>query len=444
MASVHITEAAIRAASAEAVASGQRRDITDKVQRGLVVRVTPTGATSFAFSYRLKGEAATQRITLGSFPQVKLAEARDRAEKLARKIRDGIDPKDEERQRKEAAAELAARKTVQEAIDEYLKIKVTKPRSQAGARSTFYKDVVPAVGTKALADFTKKDMQKIIAGVEARGSMTQAGLVLQYTRAMMNWHIERGTIERHDFGTLKVSHKSEPRDRILSVNEIRAFWRLLPEVRMYEPERDILRLQILLGARVGEVAGMMRHEIDLERHVWTIPKERCKNSHAHELPLPPMARDIIMRAMQSQKGKLLFPRHDGKRLTPNAIATSLLRAQPEFAFKKPDGTANNFTSHDLRRTCASLMEQGGTSRTVVSSVLNHRDGTNVTDRHYIHNDVMRDRRVALLKWEANLRAVLAGQNPFLAWQDDPERLEAEILGSAAPAPANVVPLRAFR
>ena len=450
MASKHLTDAAVKAAVNEAVSAGKRRDISDRVQRGLVLRVTPTGSASFAFCYRMRGQTATQRITLGPFPHLKLGEARDKAHELFKQVALGTDPRAEKKRLEEAAAVAAADKasriTVEQAIEQYLSIKIRKERSRARARSSLFKDVVPVIGSKALADVTRKDMQKIIATVEGRGSMTQAGLVLAYTKAMMNWHVERGTIDAHEIAALKVTRRSQPRDRVLSVNEVRAFWRLLADVRMYDEERDILRLQLLLGQRVGEVAGMMRHEVDLERKVWTIPGERAKNGDKHEVPLGPMAQEIIGRAMQAQRGKLLFPRTDGKRITPNAIATSLLRGQSVFDFKRPDGEPNPFTSHDLRRTCATLMERGGTPRTVVSAVLNHRDGKGVTEVHYLHNDAMREKRLALLTWERNLRTILAGHDPFVNSLDDPDELERQIMQDAAPAPAmaNVVPLRGFR
>lgn len=450
MASKHLTDAAVKAAVNEAVETKKRRDISDRVQRGLVLRVTPTGAASFAFAYRAKGQKVTQRITLGPYPAVKLAEAREKAGDYHKQVARGLDPRAEMKREAEAdaaaAVEKASRVTVTEAIEQYLTIKIRRERSRDGARSSLFKDVVPAVGAKALADLTRKDMQKIIAGIEARGSMTQSRLTLAYTKAMLNWHIERGTIDAHEIAALKVARRSQPRERVLSVLEVRAFWRLLPDLRMYDAERDILRLQLLLGQRVGEVAGMMRHEVDLERKVWTLAGERTKNGDRHEVPLGPMAQEIVGRAMQAQRGKLLFPRTDGEPISPNAVATSLLRGQGVFDFKSADGEPNPFTSHDLRRTCATLMERGGTPRNIVSAVLNHRDGKNVTTVHYLHNDEMREKRLALLMWERNLRTILAGTDPFVNSHDDPDELERQIMQDAAPAPAlaNVVPLRGFR
>jgi len=58
----HSTDVSVKAAIAAANESEKRREISDKVQSGPVLRVTPNGASTFAFAYRLKGQSATQRI----------------------------------------------------------------------------------------------------------------------------------------------------------------------------------------------------------------------------------------------------------------------------------------------------------------------------------------------------------------------------------------------
>lgn len=445
MAGKLITDASIKADAARAIAAGKRIDVYDRSIRGLVLRLTPAGHVSFAFAFRPKGGKSTNRITIGPYPTVSLASARKAAKEHSEAIALGRDIPAERRaekeERRKVEAELAARITVKDAVDRYLRLKLRKPRTRRNFQSAFDKDVIPAIGAKALADVTKADFQKIIDGIEDRGAMAQAEIVLQITRAMFNWCIGRGYVETNPVAAFKVSHRKQPRDRFLAVGEIRAFWRQLPDLSMHEEERDIFRLQILLGQRIGEVAGMARHEIDLERKLWIIPRERAKNERAHEVPLPPMAREIIEAAMRRRAKGRLFPRpHDGKPLTPNALATSLLRAQPTLGFKDGKGEPHPFTSHDLRRTLATWLEQAGTPSSTVALVLNHSEvkGSSVTHTHYLHGDTLKAKRLALTTWEKHIRTILAGHDPFVQTFDDADAIEADLLKDAPKIDSNVV------
>jgi integrase len=437
MAGKLITDTSIRKDAALAASSGRRVDIYDKGIRGLVLRLTPAGHISFAFAFRPKGEKSTSRITIGPYPTISLATARKVAKEHSEAVTLGRDIPAERRaekeQRRKAEAELADRITVAEGFERYLRLQVKKQRTKRNFQASFDKDVMPAIGNKALADITKLDFQKIIDGVEDRGAMAQAENVLQITRAMFNWCIGRGYIEVNPVATFKVTHRKQPRERFLTVGEIRAFWRQLPGLAMYEEERSIFRLQTLLGQRIGEVASMMRHEIDVERKVWTIPGERSKNGRPHEVPLPPMAREIIEAAMRSRAKGLLFPRpHDGKPLTPNALATSLLRSQNTLGFKDAKGDPHPFTSHDLRRTMATWLEQSGTPSSVIALALNHTDtkGRGVTRTHYLHGDTLKAKRLAFTTWEKHIRSILIGHDPFAQTFDDVDAIEADLLSDA--------------
>lgn len=444
MGSKLLTEAAIKAEVARAIDSDKRTDIYDRSMRGLILRVTPKGAASFAFAYRPKGAKATARITIGPFPKVTLAQARKIADDHARAFAIGRDPVAERREAveeaKRAEAELAARVTFGEAWERYLKVHVKRASTNAGYAAVARKNLLPTLERKALADITKRDVQAILDAVLDRGAQQQAGIVYGVIRTFLNWCVSRGYIDASPIAGMKTPQPGKARERFLTVSEIRAFWRILPATLLLDAEKDVLRLQLLLGQRIGEVSGMRRHEVDLARKVWVIPAERSKNKKAHEVPLPPLAREIIERALQNTRGPILFPDRHGQLYRVEQVAMRLLRCQKDFAFKAPDSSPNQFTSHDLRRTVATWMEQSGTPLSIVSAVLNHageQKGT-VTARHYAHGDVLKAKRLALTKWEVDLRKIFAGEDPFAATFDDADAIEAELMKDAPEVTTNVV------
>lgn len=71
------------------------------------------------------------------------------------------------------------------------------------------------------------------------------------------------------------------RVRVLSADEIRTMWEALTAADMRESTRNIIRLCLVTGQRVGEGCGMTRNEIDLDIGVWVIPAARSKNKREH-------------------------------------------------------------------------------------------------------------------------------------------------------------------
>ena len=167
----------------------------------------------------------------------------------------------------------------------------------------------------------------------------------------------------------------------------------------------ISRLLLLTGQRRNEVAEMRWQDVDLERRVWTLPREAAKNDKAHEIPLSPM----VMEIMQSipifvgqeeapapagkkgshapAKGTLVFPAQRGGTGAASGFSNAkrqmdkLILTADREAEKKRGGDPEqiqplaNWTLHDLRRTAASGMARLGFQPHVVEKVLNHSTGT---------------------------------------------------------------------
>jgi integrase len=129
--------------------------------------------------------------------------------------------------------------------------------------------------------------------VKDRGATVEANRVFEDLRAMVRWARARGDLDQNFVEGMRRPADSVIRDRVLSPDEIRAFWGRLPDAKMQEGTRRILRLCLVTAARVGEVAGMTTDELDLERRVWTIPAARSKNKRQHGVPLSDFAVELI-------------------------------------------------------------------------------------------------------------------------------------------------------
>jgi integrase len=287
---------------------------------------------------------------------------------------------------------------------------------------------------QAAADVTAVELDAILARVEDRGAPTEAARLYGRLSTLFAFAVDKGFVAPEASPLLRLAKRTatNARSRVLTPAELRTFLQVLPRAAMTEPVRNILRLQLLLGVRVSEAAGAQRHEIDLAGGFWTIPAGRVKNGVEHTLPLPPEARHILIEAMRrSPHKRLAFPNKAGDGpLEGTVVAKALARSQELFGFKDGLGEPNPFTTHDLRRTCASGLEALGFTEKVIASILNHksRKERTVTGRHYALADLTDAMHAALIRWQWAIGEILAERDPFAVDTKARRAREVEMLG----------------
>jgi integrase len=184
------------------------------------------------------------------------------------------------------------------------------------------------------------------------------------------------------------------RDRILTDQELRAVWQAAGQMGVYGA---LVRLLALTGQRRGEIAGLTWSEIDLGKRLISLPRDRVKNDRPHEVPLSPQAATLI-EALPRFSERYVFS----------------LGSVPIGGFGKYKAKLDklcgveNFTLHDLRRTCASGMARLGVGLPVIEKVLNHVIGSfagvvGIYQRH----DFAGEKRKALELWGAHVAAVVS-------------------------------------
>ena len=179
---------------------------------------------------------------------------------------------------------------------------------------------------------------------------------------MLRWAVARGDLDRDPIAGMAAPSPVRSRDRVLNDAEIKQLWDALPMVlpRQIDCQR-VLRLCLVTGQRVGEVAGMRRDELDLSTRTWSLSGARTKNGHAHSVPLSDLAISIIEQALADAGDRQrLFA------LPPVAVARFVERARLEYP---------HWTPHDLRRTVLTQMAALGVEPVVLGHVANHRTTT---------------------------------------------------------------------
>lgn len=370
-----------------------RYEVFEAGRPGFGLRVAPSGRKTWVWLYRYQAKA--RRVTLGTYPQTSLAEAHAKQAEAEKKLEAGIDPGTEQLSLQEAQR-LAP--TVAILAYEYLE-RHAKPnkRSWREDNRILQKDILPHWQHKKAKDIKRREVISLLEDIVDRGAPIQANRTLAVIRKMFNFALQREIVQVSPCVGVKALAQERQKDRVLTDDELRAFWFGLEQARMTRLVKLALKLQLLTAQRKGEVIAAEWN--DISDDVWTIPATKAKNKLAHRVPLSRQALAVLTELHTlAHESRWLFPSKTADmHLLPTSVDHALRINQPVFAIAL-------FTPHDLRRTAASHMTALGISRLAVQKILNHKESgiTAVYDRHSYDQE----KRKALETWARKLEAII--------------------------------------
>jgi integrase len=344
---------------ASAKATAVQTDYFDAAVSGLALRVTSQGTKSWSLLYG----TPRRRVTLGRYPSLSLAAARARA----LEVKNG-----------RSAGTVAA------LAETYLKASNGK-RSVREIERRLRRDVLPIIGHIPLPELHRRDVTRVIDAKLASAPIT-ARRVFEDIRGMVRFAVSRGDLDHNPIDGLRGPPISKPRTRVLTDDEVRTIWHGLSEIR---PDvAKVIKFCLATGQRIGEVTGIRKSELNLDRKIWAIPAERSKNGHPHTVPLSQLAIDILNGA-------------NGFDVSRNVVSDIVWRYQ---------FTADRWTAHDLRRTALTKMAELGVAPIVLGHIANHRTTTKagITLGVYVQHQYEREKRAALELWADRLQGIFSG------------------------------------
>ena len=375
--------------------------VPDTRAAGLALRVAANGGLTWDLAYRIRGEGV-RRLSLGRYEEVGLGAARKRANDVTSAARQGVDLIAKE---KAARDERDQSFTVGRLLNEYIRRRVTGRLRTAGEVEKRLKRTLEPIMTRKAADIRRRDLRELFDETADKGFVREPGQRRQTVGTMFKWAVAQDILESNPADGLSSYGVSTPRNRVLDENEIRTLWQWLDDRNISSEVGNILKLQLCLGARCGEIAGMRANEFATDgrgRLIWTLPVERSKNKRTRVTPIVGLAKEIIATQLETS-GDVLFPSSSGEPFYSGLVGQHLLSRCLPVA---------KFTTHDLRRTTATMMAKLEVSLELVATVVGHTTGgsqTNTLVRNYIHSDFVDRKAIALTAWDRRLRSILAGE-----------------------------------
>ena len=367
---------------------------------GLYIRVAPSGLKTWVFRYQFEGRP--RRQTLGKWPGIGIAAAREKYSRALSELQNGIDPG---RKALEAKATLKTTPTFSDLLDEHWENELKNKKSGLQTKKLLEKNVVPAWGKWKVADIKRRHIVILLDEIAKRAPIGRNRVHGALSR-LFNFAAERGVIDDSPCTRIK-KLPEKGRDRVLTDDEIKLLWAALDlenkEIDIYRPTKLALKLILLTGQRPAEVCGMQWSEIDEE--TWIIPPERRKIADENRIPLLPMAKAVIEAANTFSKGHQYVFRSSykpEKPMTRHALTRAVDRHWSEFLAEME--TAEKFTPHDLRRTFRTKLAELKVDDIVAEKILGHRlQGVLGVYNRYGYDD---EKRQALAKWEGRLAEIL--------------------------------------
>jgi integrase len=385
-----------------AAPSTGRLEYFDTTFPALALRVTSNGHKSWSLFYRHGGRL--RRYTIGNYPAFDPAAARKAASSALHRLAEGIDPGEEKRVRRNAPKPLAD--DFESFAREYLERQVKRNTAASTYRETariIERDVIPEWGKRSIGSIAKRDVIALVDKKVASGAEVQANRILARLRTLFGWGVEKDRITANPCDGLKPPTKEKARDRVLNEAETRAFWGATEELGW--PFGSLFRLLLLTAQRRDEVATMEWSEIDLERRVWSLPREKAKNDQGHDVHLSQQAVDLLL-ALPRIQGGLVFSTNG--RTAVSGFSRSKERLDGLMA-KSIGHEVDPWILHDLRRSAATGMAGLRVLPHVVDRILNHTSGTiRGVARVYNRFDYLEERKAAIEAWGRKVDTIVTG------------------------------------
>ena len=407
-----LTNGEIQKALKRVEKTGKQETLLDGEGRGtgrlaLVVKAMPTRVTADWMAQQWRDDKRIKK-KLGSYPSMSLALAREIFQRdFASMIQKGRSIKIVGDTRPGTVADLF------EAYVKYLKDQ-GKPSWKDAEKG--FNMVADTLGRNRPArEIEPEEIVEVIRPIYERGKKSMADHVRSYVHAAYNW----GLKSEHDYRSASQRRfrlvynpaagiPTEPKNvgtRWLDEDEFVRLYRWLecPDTPVHSPYTRAVRILMLTGQRVEEIARLHVDNWDAEERI--IDWSKTKNGAPHAIPVPLIAAELIESIKPNEHGWFFPSAKDPKRPVSHGTLYSFMWRQ------RDRGIIPVVTNRDLRRTWKTLAGQAGVPKEIRDRIQNHAL-QDVSSKSYDRWNYMREKRAGMTKWDKFVRAMLAKKRPL--------------------------------
>ena len=362
-------------------------------EKGLFLFVKPNGSKSWRFKYRFAGKE--KLLSIGLYPEVSLAYARDARDKARKLLIEKIDPA-LTKQASKRAAKLTAENSFESIAREWFIKHSSKWTPSHGERiiRRLEKDIFPWLGRRPIIEMTAEELLNTLRRIESRGAIETAHRAHQNCGQVFRYAIATGRAEQDVTLGLRGAlppAKKRHHASIIKPQAIGELLRAISDYQGYFVTKCALRLAPLVFVRPGELRKAEWSEFNFEASEWRIPAEKMKMRVTHIVPLSTQAISILkeLRPLTGD-GKYVFPsiRSLKRPMSENTVLAALRR----LGYDKAE-----MTGHGFRSMAATLLNEQGWNRDAIERQLAHAERNNVRAA-YNYAEYLSERRKMMQHW----------------------------------------------
>lgn len=371
-------------------------------EKGLYVLVNATGKY-WRLDYRFAGKRKT--LSLGIYPTVTLAAARNKREDARRLLANDTDPALLKAVNKQAKYQAAENTFAAVAREWYAKkLPGWAPATASKVNRYLEKDIFPWLGNRPIKDIAASDLLATIRRVESRGALELAHRIREYSGQVFRYAVATGRADRDPSGDLKGALPPVRSKHHASVTDPKQIGDLMRAINGFSGSfvtKCALQLAPLVFVRPGELRHAEWVEFDLDAAEWRIPGSKMKMKDRHIVPLSRQAVEVL-RAIHplTASGRYVFP---GLRTTERPMSENTVNA----ALRRMGYEKDEMTGHGFRSMASTLLHEQGWPHEAIERQLAHAERNKVSAA-YNYAEHLPKRREMMQHWADYLDGLAAG------------------------------------
>lgn len=373
-------------------AKPREKDFTLHDGDGLFLLVKTTGKKLWRFRYQRPGSSSRTNLSLGSYPALTLAAARQIRDQHLTTLAQGMDPQQQQVQASEQR-QIELDSIFSTVAANWFQIKsrsVTEDYAKDIWRS-LDKDVFPTIGSIPVQEIKARTIVEALEPIKARGALETVRRLVQRVNEIMIYAVNTGLIDANPASGVGMAFEKPKKQNMptLRPEELPRLMRSLVMSNLSVATRCLIEWQLLTLVRPSEASGARWAESDLDAKLWTIPAERMKAKREHIVPLSPQALDIIevMKPVSAHREHVFPSRNDPKQPMNSQTANAAL---------KRIGYGGKLVAHGLRAIASTALNEHGFNADVIEAALAHTDKNEI--RRAYNRSTYLEHRVDMMKW----------------------------------------------